>query len=120
MCLKCLSSERDLSPPQMRIRYLQASCCWLATTDGPLGLVSTIQELARVGYVSPTVTGNMFLDLSMSSVTEHNFDQKYTTSWVMDDLHSQILQAIQVSLENKNTYVTASPQSEYGTTPARL
>ena len=33
------------------------------------------------------------------SVTEHSFDQKYTTSWVMDDLHHQ---------KSKYSQVTAS------------
>ena len=60
-----------------------------------------LHELAHVGYVSSTVANNMFLNLRLSSVTEHNFDQKYTTSWVMDDLHHQILHVTQASMREQ-------------------
>ena len=34
--------------------------------------------------------------LELVSVTEHNLDQKYTTSWVMDDLHHKMHHFTQV------------------------
>ena len=39
---------------------------WLATSDGPLRLGSTVHELARVGYVSSTATISMFFNLRLS------------------------------------------------------
>ena len=62
---------------------------WRAISDTPLSLGSTVHELERVGYVSSTVTNGMVLNFELVGVTEHNFDQKYTTSWVMEDLFSQ-------------------------------
>ena len=89
MCLKCASSERDLSPPQMRRRYLQASCRLTRNYRRSTQLVACFR-LSRTRCFSPW----------LERVTEHNVDQKYTTSWVMDDFHSQILHATQVSLRN--------------------
>ena len=99
MCLKCASSERDLSPPKKSRRYLKASLLIsFKLPVGPLSLGSTVQELVRSSYVSSTVTNTMYvLQLEFVSITEHNFDQKYTTSRVTDDLHHQILHVTQVS-----------------------
>ena len=58
--------------------------------------------------------------LELVSVTDQSFDQKYNTSWFMDDIHHQILHVAQASLKSKYSQVTASRQSANGTTAAQL
>ena len=75
-----------------------------------------VHKLARASFVP---SHEQYVpQLELVSVTEHNFDQKNTTSWVMDDLHRQITLVAQVSLLCKYSQVTESRQSTNGASVA--
>ena len=102
MCLKCVSSERDLSHPQMKCRYIQASCL----------LTRNYRRSSQLWLLSTRVIpyGLRVFNCREQFVSQLELVKKYTTSWIMDVLHSRSRHT-KVSLRNKYTQVTASRQS---------
>ena len=93
---------------------------WLAAH--PDGFTQPQFHCTRVGQCKSRASNGheqYVPELELVSVTEHIFDQKYTTSWAMDDLHHQMIQVTQASLKSEYSQGTASRQSALGITAFR-